>query len=216
MRIRNVILDWSGTMVDDLTPVLKTTNHVLRSCGQRPLSRAEFRREFCLPVREFYRERAPHLSLAELERIFLAEYVNHRDEIQLLPHTRAFLEDCARARRAVFVASSADAGTYDRQMGRFDLHRFITKPYIGLDDKTRQIHRILDENRLVPHETLFVGDMEHDIAAGQAGGVHTCAVLSGYSHANRLRARQPDLICEHLGELQTILNRQEHPHGTDR
>ena len=216
MRIRNVILDWSGTMVDDLAPVLKTTNHVLQSCGQPPLSRAEFRREFCLPVREFYRDRAPHLTLAELEQRFLAEYVKHRDEIQLLPHTRAFLEFCASARRAVFVASSADAGTYDRQMRRFDLHRFIAKPYIGLDDKTRQIHHILAENRLSPRETLFVGDMEHDIAAGKAGGVHTCAVLSGYSHVEPLRALQPDLICEHLGELQTVLTRQETAHGTDR
>ena len=216
MRIRNVILDWSGTMVNDLAPVLKTTNHVLRSCGQPPLTLAEFRRDFCLPVREFYRDRAPGLTLAELEHRFLAEYVKHRDEIQLLPHTRAFLEFCASEQRTVFVASSADLGTYDRQMRRFDLHRFITKPYIGIDDKTRQIHRILDENRLSPADTLFVGDMEHDIAAGKAGSVHTCAVLSGYSHVEALRALQPDLICEHLGELQTILTRQETTHGINR
>jgi phosphoglycolate phosphatase len=213
MQIRNLILDWSGTMVDDLEPVLHTTNHVLQQCGHRPMTLAEFRRDFCLPVRKFYQTRVPHLSLAELGRLFLAEYPKHRDNIQVLPHTRVFLEACAAANRRVFIASSVDPLTYQRLMHRFDLDRFITKPYIGLDDKTEQIHHILRENALVPDETLFVGDMEHDIAAGKAGGVHTCAVLSGYNHVETLRALQPDLVCDHLGALQTILADQEHHRG---
>ena len=80
---------------------------------------------------------------------------------------------------------------------------------IGIVDKTDAIHDILAENELVRAETMFVGDMEHDIAAGQAGGVRTCAVLSGYNHAEALRAARPDLVCDHLGELQQILAEQE-------
>jgi len=203
--IRNLILDWSGTLVDDLTPVLKTTNHVLTTCGLGEMTLDEFRRDFCLPVREFYRHRVPHVTQRELEEIFLKKYCDHRHEITLLPHSIAFLEFCAEQGMRVFIASSADPVTYETQMARFGIAAYIAKPYLGIEDKTEKVHHILSENGLRPEETMFVGDMEHDIEAGKAGGVRTCAVLTGYNHSDKLRALAPDLVCAHLGELQMVL-----------
>ena len=60
---------------------------------------------------------------------------------------------------------------------------------------------------------MFVGDMEHDLAAGRAGGVQTCAVLTGYNHLEKLQAMRPDLICAHLGELQDRLATPQTIHG---
>jgi phosphoglycolate phosphatase-like HAD superfamily hydrolase len=207
--IRNVILDWSGTLVDDLLPVVKTTNHVLESCGLAPMSLPQFRAEFCLPIRKFYERRVPHVPQAKLEEIFLTEYPKHHAAITVLPHTREFLRFCQERRMGVYIASTVDAHTYQTQMARFGIEPFITKPYLGIVDKTSTIHHILDENHLDRDETMFVGDMEHDIEAGQAGGIHTCAVLTGYNPLEKLRAMGPDLICQDLGELQQFLAEQE-------
>jgi phosphoglycolate phosphatase len=211
--IRNVILDWSGTLVDDLLPVVKTTNHVLESCGLPPMSVPQFRAEFCLPIRKFYETRVPHVPQAKLEEIFLAEYPKHHPAITILPHTLEFLRFCREECLGVYIASSVDALTYETQMARFGIGPFITKPYIGIEDKISKIHHILDENQLDPEETMFVGDMEHDIEAGHAGGIHTCAVLTGYNHLEKLRAMGPDLICEDLGELQQFLAEPEGVRG---
>lgn len=205
MPIRHLILDWSGTLVDDLLPVFHTTNHVLTACGRVPLSMAEFRREFCLPVSKFYRTRIPDVSQAELERMFLDEYPAHRHEIRPLPHTREFLIFCTNTGRHVFVASSADRQTYTTQMARYGLAQFITRAYLEIADKTKAVHQILAENALLPAETMFVGDMAHDIEAGKAGAVRTCAVLTGYNHGETLRALGPDLVCADLRELQAAL-----------
>jgi phosphoglycolate phosphatase len=202
VQIRNVILDWSGTLVNDLPPVFETTNHVLATFGLPAMNLDEFRREFCLPIRKFYERRLPDVPQAKLEEVFLTRYHQVQDEITLLPHTRDFLEFCRDNGFGVFIASTVDSHTYERQAMRFGLTGFITKPYIGIEDKTQKIHHILDENRLAPEATLFVGDMEHDIEAGKHGGIHTCAVLTGYNHVEKLRAMQPDVVCEHLGELQ--------------
>ena len=209
MKIRNVILDWSGTLVDDLAPVFKTTNHVFARCGLAPLTLDEFRREFCLPIRKFYERRIPQVPQAKLEKMFLAQYAELQDEIALLPHAVGFLEFCARRRFGVYIASTVDPKTYEYQTKRFEIGRYITKPYIGIADKTEKIHHILEENRLAVDETLFVGDMEHDIEAGKAGSIRTCAVLTGYNHADKLRATAPDMICAHLGELQEVLSEPE-------
>jgi phosphoglycolate phosphatase-like HAD superfamily hydrolase len=211
--VHNVILDWSGTLVDDLMPVVKTTNHVLASCGLPPITLPEFRAEFCLPLRKFYEQRAPHVPQATLEQIFLTEYPKHHAEISLLPQTLDFLRFCQDRRMGVYIASTVDTHTYETQAARFGIRRFITKPYIGIEDKTTKIHHILDENHLDRAETMFVGDMEHDIEAGKTGGIHTCAVLTGYNDLDKLRAMEPDLICNHLGELQEFLAGREAVRG---
>jgi ADP-ribose pyrophosphatase YjhB (NUDIX family) len=51
--------------------------------------------------------------------------------------------------------------------------------------------------------------MQHDIETAKHGGVHSCAVLTGYNNLAQLRAAEPDLIVEHLGELREMLSRQE-------
>ena len=218
MRIGSLILDWSGTMVDDLEPVLLTTNHVRARYGRPPLSREEFRREFFLPVARCYARWIPEAPLADLETMFLAEYLAHRPAIRPLEHTAAFLAFCQRRGLPVFVASSADRETYDTTMARLGLAAGVTRAYLGIADKTETIHQILAENRLVPAETLLVGDMEHDLEAGQAGGVRTCAVLSGYTPRAALAARRPDFLCAHLGEVQERVLTPAVPHlvaGTD-
>ncbi|HUJ71002.1 MAG TPA: HAD hydrolase-like protein, partial [Verrucomicrobiae bacterium] len=150
---------------------------------------------------------------ATLERLFLTKYPEHHHQITLLPHTLDFLRFCERQQMGVFIASTVDPYTYESQMARFGIGPFITKPYIGIEDKTAKIHHILDENHLHREETMFVGDMEHDIEAGKAGGVRTCAVLTGYNLEEKLRALEPDLVCQHLGELQKILAEPEAVHG---
>jgi 8-oxo-dGTP pyrophosphatase MutT (NUDIX family) len=74
-------------------------------------------------------------------------------------------------------------------------------------DKRARIREVIEENGLNPGETLFVGDMQHDIETARHGGIFSCAVLTGYTHLEKLRASQPDLIVEHLGELGEILDK---------
>src|SRR5690242_15707627 len=51
--------------------------------------------------------------------------------------------------------------------------------------------------------------MEHDIATARHGGIHSCAVLTGYNTLEQLRAAKPDLIVEHLGELRKKLEQTD-------
>jgi len=51
--IRNVIFDWSGTLVDDLPAVWRASNHALERAGVATLPLDQFRREFRLPARDF-------------------------------------------------------------------------------------------------------------------------------------------------------------------
>jgi phosphoglycolate phosphatase len=72
-------------------------------------------------------------------------------------------------------------------------------------DKRVRIAQILKEQNLLAEETMFIGDMQHDVETAHAGGIHSCAVLTGYNSREQLEAAEPELIVEHLGELGRIL-----------
>lgn len=203
--IRNIIFDWSGTLVDDLPAVWKATNYVLMKAERPELTLEQFRAEFCLPFTKFYDRHVPHITRPQLEVWFHSHFKEAQDSVVELPHAREFLQFCRRKGLRTFLLSTAHPDHFKVQAGITGFGEYLDRPYLGVVDKTAKIHSILEENQLQPEETLFIGDMQHDIETARHGGVHSCAVLTGYNSLNQLRASQPDLIVEHLGELRTRL-----------
>jgi phosphoglycolate phosphatase len=207
--IRNIIFDWSGTLVDDLPAVLQASNFVLTQAGKTEMTLDEFRAEFCLPFTDFYSRHTPHVPMPQLEEWFHSEFKRAQTSVRELPHARAFLEFCRKNKLRLFLLSSVHTDHFRAQCGVTGFDVFLERPYTGVWDKCEKIHEILSENRLVPDETLFIGDMQHDIETARHGGVHSCAVLTGYNTLEQLRGSKPDLIVEHLSELRGILEKTD-------
>ena len=205
--IRNLIFDWSGTLVDDLPAVLQASNFVLTRAGKPPMSLEEFRAEFCLPFKKFYDRHTPGVPLPQLETWFHAEFKRAQGSVIELPHAREFLEFCLKQKIRMFLLSSIYEDHYRVQCRANGFDLFFEHAYTGVWDKKERIHKLLETNGLVPGETLFIGDMAHDIATARHGGVQACGVLTGYNTLPQLRKAGPDLIVEHLGELRERLQR---------
>jgi phosphoglycolate phosphatase len=203
--IRNVIFDWSGTLVDDLPAVWQASNFVFRQAGVPELTLDQFRAEFALPFTTFYDRYTPHVSMQQLETWFHGQFRQCQDSVAPLPHAREFLEFCRERGLRTFVLSSVHEEHFARQTAASGFRELLDHPYVGVWDKRVKIRAILADHGLQPGETLFIGDMQHDIESARAGGVLSCAVLTGYNRLEQLRASEPDLIVEHLGELRSIL-----------
>jgi phosphoglycolate phosphatase len=204
--IRNIIFDWSGTLVDDLPAVWKATNHVFRQAGLEEWTLDRFRAEFCLPFKGFYDRHTPHVPLAQLEEWFHGHFKQEQGTVNELPHAREFLECCRRRRIRTFLLSTIHRDHFATQSAQTGFHEYLDRPYVEVLDKRTKIHDLLAENQLKPEETLFIGDMQHDVETAKHGGIFSCAVLTGYTGLDQLRESQPDFIVEHLGELQGILD----------
>ena len=205
---RNLIFDWSGTLVDDLGPVIEATNAVLGKYEIAALDREAFRRVFRLPYREFYAELLPNIPLEELEAHFRPAFDNALAPVTILPHAREKLEWCTALGIRCFVLTSMDTPAFERQMDEFGLRQHFEATYSGVLDKRDIIHRILASHGLDPSETAFVGDMTHDVETARHGGISSIAVLTGYNHAEILAAVRPDLTVPDLGVLRTLLDRR--------
>ena len=207
--IRNIIFDWSGTLVDDLPAVWRASNYVFKQAGVAELTLDQFRAEFSLPFTSFYRRYVPHVSLPQLEQWFHSHFREVQHLARELPHARDMLVFCRDHGLRTILLSTIHRDHFASQSAATGFNRFLDHPYIEVWDKRTKILEILRTHELNADETLFVGDMQHDIETARHGGIFSCAVLTGYNRLDQLRAAEPDLIVEHLGELREMLARQK-------
>lgn len=207
MKIRNIIFDWSGTLVDDLPAVWRATNEVFAKGGAKPLTLDEFRTEFQLPFHGFYQRFLPDVAMDQLEEWYHPSFRKYQDLVEGLPHALEFLRFCRDRHLKTFLLSTVSEEHYEKQAAKTGFGEYIGTPYLGVWDKRKKIHEILQENDLKPDETVFIGDMEHDIETAKHGGIKSCGVLTGYNKMQQLKAAEPDVLVEHLGELREMLQR---------
>jgi len=203
--IKNIIFDWSGTLVDDFPPVLAATNEIFRQYGKATMSAEEFREKFYLPFTEFYREYLPEATMVQLDHHYHSSFKLLQEGIPLLPHAREVLEYCRGQGMKIFLLSTIHAEHYEVQAQRLGLKAFFTQAYVQIIDKRKAIHGLLAEHDLDPRETLFVGDMKHDMETARHGGIQSCAVLTGYDTLAKLQSCGPDLIFKDLLGLKNYL-----------
>ncbi len=211
--LRNLLLDWSGTLVDDMPPVIGATNYVLEQFGKPPLTRDEFRRHFRLPFTEFYEEFLPDVPLVELDALFHSRFVEIQDEVAPLPGLYEFLDFCRDSGRRLFLLSSMKQEHFDVQSEKLGLRDYFEHPYAGVIDKRAKIGAVLETHGLERRETAFVGDMIHDIETARHGGVMSIAVLTGYDSLEKLTPARPDVVVSSLDALRRLLQDPWHTGG---
>lgn len=203
--ITNLILDWSGTLVDDFSATLVATNAVFAAHGLGALSADEFRRDFRLPYPDFYEEFLPGKSLEELEVLFKEAFLESESLVIPLAPTRGFLENARAKGIRLFVLSSMNEEALLRQAESFGLRHYFEGIYAGVLDKRETMGAVILKHGLQRDETAYVGDMVHDVDAARSGGVTALALLSGYDPLERLAAAQPDAIFADIGFVCKLL-----------
>ena len=205
--IRNIIFDWSGTLVNDLPGVWKATNHVLEQANVPTLTLDEFRNEFQLPFTGFYERFTPDIPLEKLEDWFHSSFREVCGEVIALPHANDFLDFCKSEKFRCFILSTVKTEYFTVQASNTGMDDCFEKLYLGIWDKREKIHEIISDNNLLKDETLYIGDMQHDVETAHHGGIHSCALLTGYNTLNQLRKSKPTIITSNLDDLKTLLQR---------
>lgn len=202
--IENIIVDWSGTVVDDLDAVLQATNFTLKELGRAPVSKEKFRREFVLPIEKFYDRFLPGIPLNQIEALYHRFFTQTRAETKLSPGAADFCAFASTNGRRLFVLSTVSEAHFESQAEQYGIRSSFTRVYVGVKDKTKTIHSLLRENDLDPDRTLLVGDTVHDMQAARSAGVIAAAVLIGFDPIEKLASSEPDLIVRDLPAIQRI------------
>jgi phosphoglycolate phosphatase len=203
--LRNLILDWSGTLADDFGPVAETRKFIFRRFGHAELLLEEFRECSRAPFDAFYNDRLPDIALGELGPFSEEHFIAGQHTGLLLPHALEFLRFCQATQRQVFLLSTMSEADYVEQSARLGVVHFFERAYVGVADKRARVREILTSNDLAATETAFVGDTLDDIETARDGGVMSIATLTGVDSPEKLCGANPDVTVRDLGELQRLL-----------
>jgi len=198
MAIKNLVLDWSGTLADDFGPVLKATNEIFSHYGAPEMSAEEFREKFFLPFPKFYEKYLPQAALPELDFQYHRAFASLQSDIPLLDGAIELLEFARSRNMPCFLLSSIHPEHWKVQSRKLGVDGYFTRAYPGALDKQVAMRQLLAENNLNPRETVYIGDMVHDIQIAHATGVIACAVLTGYDSLQKLKPHAPDLLFRNL------------------
>lgn len=211
---KNLIFDWSGTLVDDLALTLDASNYVFSQYGKAAMNKDEFCAEFQLPYPDYYARVLPHADLDELEEHFRSAFRVSTAPVEVLAHAREFLEFCRARGVRCFILTSVDAKEFDLQCRELGMIEYFEAIHAGIRHKDAHIHDLLAQHGLHAHETAFIGDMQHDVETAHHAGITSIAVLTGYNDAAQLSRARPDIIVPDLMVLRTLMRRYALPSDT--
>ena len=187
--IRQVLWDWNGTLLDDLTYAIGVRNRTFPAFGlPRIGSVAEYHRQFTFPVRRYY-ERAgvTDETFVAVAHAWMAEYVRGFDTVPLHGDAVETLARFAAAgvRQAVLSATRRDM--LESQIARFPIRAYFTD-VLGLSDIYARSKEAVGLDYLArcggpAASTLMIGDTLHDAEVARAMG--TGCVLVARGHQSR-------------------------------
>ncbi len=207
-RIKLLIFDLDGTLVDSLRDITDAINHAIAPLGYEPLRPEDARRFVGRGVTKLIEQVLTQEHRGRAQEV-LDRFLGYYSE-NLLRHTRAYpgvretLEALGRYKKAVL--SNKRQALSERILEGLGLRGYF-QYVIGSDTLKEKkpspagILYLLEKEALRPEEAMIIGDSELDIQAGRAAGVVTAAVTYGY--------RDPELLkdADYLinGSLRTLI-----------
>jgi phosphoglycolate phosphatase len=208
VRIRHVIWDWNGTLLDDVDCCVDTLNGLRAARQLAPIAREEYRERFGFPVRAFYEgigfAFADDAEFAALSHEFIAAYQTRAAQMRLTPGAHELLAALGKRGLGHVVVSAMEGRLLGQMLRTYGLHPLLAGHH-GRDDLSagsKVEHGIAAVRRmgLDPRELVVVGDTLHDHELGEAIGCP--AILYAGGHQTRARlSRAGAVVVDALGDV---------------
>lgn len=213
-RIRNIVFDFDGTLVDTAPLIIKTMHTAIRELGLPDRSDSECRSTIGLRLEE-----VPGAlwsdGIVSGER-FASTYRRIFDDLKRPLNVECFQGVPATLRNLhekgfrMAIASSRSHRSLEEYISLFGLEDSFFMLVGGNDvvhgkPSPDPVLNILNTQGWNASETLTVGDAPVDILMGKGAGTMTCAVTYGNSSYEELDKARPDVIIDYFGALNEIL-----------
>ena len=194
MTRAHLVWDWNGTLLDDLSLVVSSTNHAFAAVGARAVDADEHRTRFRRPVADFYAEilgRAVDVEeFGRLDRIFHDAYrlglttmslaADAMTAIRSWPGTQSLLSMWFHEELVPAIETYGLAGVFTRVDG--------LRTEVGGDLKAGHLARHLAELGIAGDQVVLIGDSLDDAEAADSVGGRAVLYTGGFTAPARLHA----------------------------
>jgi pyrophosphatase PpaX len=206
-----VLFDLDGTLIDSIDFILASVRHTFAERSRGPTD-ADWIAGIGTPLRAqlaVYAEDAADLE-ALVDRYRRHQRAHHDAMTRCYAGVHEAVAEIRRSGHRVGVVTSKIAEPAARALRHVGLDGMVDV-LVGADDCERHkphpepVLRALATLGFDRRSAIFVGDSPHDIAAGNAAGVTTAAVLWGACSREALLASKPTHLVERVCELSPLV-----------
>ena len=193
MKIKHVIWDWNGTLLDDRKLAITAINIVLERYDMPKITYEEYLKIFSFPVIDYYKRLGfdfDKTPFAQVGTEFIEEYTERMYDYNLHEGARDTLNYLYENGISQSLLSAAKQKMLDDLMEHHDIEKYFYR-VAGLTDhyansKLDAGKNLIGELQIEPSHILFVGDTEHDTEVADEIGANCVLIAAGHAPFDKL------------------------------
>lgn len=216
MKYKNIIWDWNGTILDDAYIAYEATDTLLKKYGYPQITYDYYRDNMDTPIENFY-SKIFDLNKESMDKLNEEWGVLYNMRSQTLAMHRG-VDMVLSAFRDVpcrqVVLSAFQTVEILSQAERFDIADYFEEilgtESLQMESKTVRGKRYMQQNKMSPDCTLYIGDTVHDFETAKALGVD-CLLISCGQQSVKMLQKCDAPIFENYAQIRDYLINDKTP-----
>lgn len=213
MKVKHLCFDLDGTLVDSSETIFKSTIATLEQLGisynfrKDDLDKrigqhfVDIFNEFNVQVTDF----------EEFIKLYKSLYFDFIDDSILYPGVFETIKHIKKNDFKISLLTTKAQDQADLIIDYFSLRpyfNFVMGRVNSIPHKPapEPLLMICEKLKVLPGETIMIGDTELDIQCGKNAGTRTCGVSYGYRTMKQLEENDPDFIIDSIIELKEMIS----------
>jgi len=209
-----VIFDLDGTLLDTLTDIAISANHVLENYNKSPLPIEDYNYLVGQGAVQLFKDLLPELSVDE-QKNALTLFEQHYDK-QFYKNTKIY-ENISKVltffqvKEIKMAVLSNKPNSFTKKCVMKYLKNWKFDAAYGIRDGIPRkpdaagVFEILEELHVLPSETLFIGDTKVDMLTAKNAGMDSIGVLWGFREKEELVENGATFIAEKPADIIKLL-----------
>ena len=211
-KIRTIVWDWNGTLLNDLAVSYETINRVLSANGYPLLADiSTYRANFCFPIIQYYRNVGFDFARTPFEVVaqqFMDWYHPAAESCALQQGAVQALQQLQNAGVTQVLLSASLQSNLEMQLARYPIRPYFER-LLGIGDiyaesKLQLARSFVASCNTPADQILFVGDSVHDYEVAASCGCGAVLFTGGHQPRSLLAATGSPVI-DRLEELPLFL-----------
>lgn len=210
-KIKNLIWDFNGTLLDDFSLCMRSINHLLAKRNHKQLTTEVYLDIFTFPIRDYYTKAGFDFDKEPFEIVaveFMDLYLSnvketplHENVVDILSKTqksgyRQIILSAMEVTELRKLAKTLKIDSFFEHIHGIDNHMAASKVYLA--------RQALADSGFSPDETCLIGDTLHDAEVAAEVGTHCILISKGHQSKTRLETSGVPVL-NNLKELENLL-----------
>lgn len=206
-KIKQLIWDWNGTLLDDVNMCVNVMNALLDKYSLPSLSYERYKQVFDFPVKDYYARLGFNFEELTFENVgheFMDGYFKELPNSPLFPEVSLFLEEFKALGMSQLVLSAMEHNALEDSLTEKGIRPYFSIVQ-GIDNhlangKVELAKGLIKSSGFSAEESLLIGDTVHDLHVAQTIGSPCVLIAKGHFSKERL-LKEHDLVFDSLGDF---------------